>query len=139
MKRILLDTNIIIDLLAKREPWYNEAASLFSLAEKKSFELYVSALSFANTHFILSRQLKPDHAKQVLRKLKLLVSVLDLTDKILELSLNDIEFGDFEDAIQYFSAIENKIEIIITRNLNDYIKSKLPVMTAEQFLRTDLF
>jgi predicted nucleic acid-binding protein len=139
MKRMLLDTNIILDLLAKREPWYNEAASLFSLADKKSVELYVSALSFANTHFILSRQLKPDQAKLVLRKLKLLVCVLDLTDKILELSLNDDEFGDFEDAIQYFSAIENEIEIIITRNLNDFTKSKLPVMTAEQFLRTNLF
>jgi hypothetical protein len=68
-----------------------------------------------------------------------LVNVLDLTDKILELSLNDDEFRDFEDAIQYFSAIENEIEIIITRNLNDYTKSKIPVMTAEQFLRTDLF
>jgi predicted nucleic acid-binding protein len=139
MKRILLDTNIIIDLLAKREPWYNEAASLFSLADKKSVELYTSALSFANTNFILSRQLKPDQAKLVLRKLKLMVHVLDLTDKILELSLNNDDFEDFEDAIQYFSALENEIEIIISRNLKDFSKSKLPVMIAEQFLRANLF
>ena len=138
MKRILLDTNIIIDLLAKREPWYNEAARLFSLADKKSVEIYTSALSFANTHFILLRQLKPEQAKQVLRKLKVMIHVSDLTDKILELSLNDDEFEDFEDAIQYFTAIENEAEIIITRNLKDYSKSKLPVMTADQFLRTGL-
>ena len=139
MKKILLDTNIIIDLLAKREPWYIEAASLFSLADKKTVELFTSALSFANTQFILSRQLKPAQAKQVLRKLKVMVHVLDLTDKILELSLNDDEFQDFEDAIQYFSAVENGVQIIISRNLKDFSRSKLPVMTADQFLKTDLF
>ena len=139
MKKILLDTNIIIDLLAKREPWYIEAASLFSLADKKTVELFTSALSFANTQFILSRQLKPAQAKQVLRKLKVMVHVLDLTDKILELSLNDDEFQDFEDAIQYFSAVDNGVQIIISRNLKDFSRSKLPVMTADQFLKTDLF
>ena len=139
MKKILLDTNIIIDLLAKREPWYIEAASLFSLADKKTVELFTSALSFANTQFILSRQLKPAQAKQVLRKLKVMDHVLDLTDKILELSLNDDEFQDFEDAIQYFSAVDNGVQIIISRNLKDFSRSKLPVMTADQFLKTDLF
>ena len=78
-------------------------------------------------------------AKLIVRKLKVIVQILDLTAKILELSLNDNDFEDFEDAIQYFSALENGMEMIISRNLKDFANSKLPVMTAGQFLsnRTD--
>ena len=65
--------------------------------------------------------------------MKLIVNVINLDDKIVGLSLNDSDFNDFEDALQYYSAIENGIEIIITRNLKDFQKSKILVLTAEQF------
>ena len=120
MKRILIDTNIVIDLLAKREPFYQEAAKLFSLADKTKVRLFVSALSFANVNYVLLKQRKPEETKQVLRKLKLIVGILDLEEKIINLALNDNDFNDFEDALQYFSAIENNIEIIVTRNLKDF-------------------
>lgn len=133
MKRILLDTNIIIDLLAKREPFYNDAARLFSLADKEKLNLYVSALSFANVNNILQKLLKPEDAKQILRKLKVIVRIADLNEKIISLALNDNTFKDFEDALQYFTAIENNVQVIISRNLKDFEKSKIPVMTAGQF------
>jgi len=136
MKKILLDTNIVIDLLAKREPFYPEAARLFSLADRKVISLFVSALSFANVNYVLLRQRKPEEAKLILRKLKLLVGVLNLDEKVISLSLNDNEFKDFEDALQYYSAIENDMEVIISRNLKDFQSSKLPVMTAEQFIKS---
>ena len=136
MKRILIDTNIVIDLLAKREPFYQEAAKLFSLADKTKVRLFVSALSFANVNYVLLKQRKPEETKQVLRKLKLIVGILDLEEKIINLALNDNDFNDFEDALQYFSAIENNIEIIVTRNLKDFQNSKLPVMTAEQCIKS---
>jgi predicted nucleic acid-binding protein len=79
---------------------------------------------------------KPDEAKLILRKLKLIVQILNLDEKVVGLSLNDNDFKDFEDALQYFSAIENEVDIIITRNLKDFQKAKLPVMTAAQFLKT---
>jgi predicted nucleic acid-binding protein len=135
MKRLLLDTNIIIDLLAAREPFFHESATLLSLADNNFIEVHASALTYANTYYILSKQLKPDEAKKILRKLKLIVHVLALSEKIIELSLNDSLFKDFEDALQYFSAQENEMDIIITRNLKDFQKSKLPVMTAGQFLK----
>ncbi len=136
MKKLLIDTNIIIDLLAKREPFYNEAALLFTLADKNKIQLSVSSLTFANTNYILLQSKKPDEAKLILRKLKLIVQILSLDEKVVGLSLNDNDFKDFEDALQYFSAIENEVDIIITRNLKDFQKAKLPVMTAAQFLKT---
>jgi predicted nucleic acid-binding protein len=98
--------------------------------------IFVSALSFANINYVLLRQRKPEEAKLILRKLKLLVGVLNLDEKIISLSLNDNEFKDFEDALQYYSAIENDMEVIISRNLKDFQSSKLPVMTAEQFIKS---
>jgi len=136
MKKVLLDTNIVIDLLAKREPFYQEAAKIFTLADKKVINLFVSALSFANVNYVLLRQRKPEEAKLILRKLKLLVGVLSLDEKIISLSLNDNDFKDYEDSLQYYSAIENDIEVIISRNLKDFQNSKLPVMTADQFINS---
>ena len=134
MKKLFIDTNIVIDLLAKREPFYAQAATLFSMADRGKIKLFVSALSFANTNYILLREMKAETARLILRKLKLLVEVTDLNEKILELALNDSDFKDFEDAIQYYSAIENDIDVIITRNLKDFKRSKIPVLTADQVL-----
>lgn len=136
MKKLFLDTNIVIDLLAKREPFYEEAASLFTMADKQQIQLFVSALTFANTNYILLHEMKAEEAKLILRKLKLIVHVINLNEKIVELSLNDDDFKDFEDALQYYTALENEADAIITRNLKDFQKAKLPAMTAAQFLKS---
>ena len=136
MKKIFVDTNIMIDLLSRREPFFEEAASLFSLADKKQIELTVSSLTIANTSYALLRQMDPNNAKSILRKLRLIVNILSLDDKIIGLALNDNTFADFEDGLQYFTAIENGQELIITRNLKDFKNSKLPTMTAKQFIQT---
>ena len=134
MKKLLVDTNIIIDLLAQREKFYEPAAKLFSLADQEKVELYVSSLSFANTHYILNRELIESKVREILRKLKVLVKVISFDSKVLDMALNS-DFKDFEDAIQYYSAIESDIDIIITRNLKDFKKSELPVMTGLQFIK----
>ena len=136
MKKLLIDTNIVIDLLAKREPYYTDSAKLFSLADKKKIKLSVLALTIANTNYILLREKKSSEAKSILRRFKIIVDVLPLDDKVIGLALNDNEFEDFEDGLQYYSAIENNQDIIITRNLKDFKKSKIPVMAPEQFLET---
>jgi len=134
MDKILVDTNIIVDLLSKCEEFYISASRLFTLSDNNKLNLSISSLTFANTYYILSRELKPDKVKEILRKFKLLVHVLPLNEKIIDLSLNS-DFKDFEDAIQYFTAVENNLEIIITRNLKDFKLSTLPVMTAETYLK----
>jgi len=136
MKKLFLDTNIIIDLLSERQPFYTEAAQIFSLADKKEIEVSVSALSFATTNYILLQSKKSDEAKQILRKLKLIVQVLSLDEKIVELALNDSDFKDFEDGLQYYTALEHGLDAIITRNLKDFKKSRIPVMSADQYLQT---
>ena len=134
MSRLLIDTNIVIDLLSRREEFYDEAAVLFSLADKNILTLAVSALTFANTNYILSKLKSKKESRIILRKLKVLAETLSLDDKITELALSDEKFPDFEDGLQYYSAIENKIDIIITRNQKDFKNSKIPVMIAKEFL-----
>ena len=136
MKKLFVDTNIVIDLLSRREPYYDEAATLFSLADKNQVELSISSLTIANTSYVLLGQMDSAKAKSILRKLRLIVKILPLDDKIVGLALNDEAFSDFEDGLQYFTAIENGQQTIITRNLKDFKNSKLPAITAKQFFAT---
>ena len=135
MKNLLVDTNIILDLLANRMPFYTEASKLFSLADRKKIKLSISTLCLADAHYILSRQNPEPEVRNILRKFKVLVNVLPLDDKIIDLALNS-EFRDFEDAIQYYTAIENDQNLIITRNQQDFKASKIPVMNAGEFLKS---
>src|SRR5690606_9029370 len=134
MKRILIDTNIVIDLLSNREGFYDDAAFLFSQADRKEIILTICTLTFANTNYILSKLKSAKEAREILRKFKVLVNLLNLDDKITELALSDESFHDFEDGLQYYSAIENAVDIIITRNKKDFKNSKLPVLTAKEYL-----
>jgi predicted nucleic acid-binding protein len=134
MNRLLIDTNIVIDLLSKREKFYDDAAELFSRADKKQLELTISTLTFANTNYILTKLKSAKDAREILRKFKVLVELLSLDDKITELALSDDNFPDFEDGLQYYSAIENEIDVIITRNKKDFKNSKISVLTAKEFL-----
>lgn len=134
MKKILVDTNIILDLLAKREPFYESTYKLFSLADKGKVKLSVSSLTFANTNYVLSKLKSAQDAKSILRKFKILVKVLSLNDKIIDLALNDTDFSDYEDALQYFTALENNQEIILTRDLKGFKNAKIPVMTTSEFI-----
>lgn len=136
MKKLFIDTNIIIDLLSKREPFYEDAAKIFSLADKKKVILTVSSLTFANTNYILQRSNTATSTKEILRKLRILIAVLAVDEKIIDLALNNTGFLDFEDAIQYHTALENEQHIIITRNLKDFKSAKIPAITANEFLTT---
>ena len=132
-KKVFVDTDIIYDLLAKRDSFYSAAAHLFTLADEGKIQIFISALSLANIHYLISKQQSETEAKQILRKFKLLVHITPLNEKIIDLALNS-EFEDFEDAIQYFSALQNEIEILLTRNLKDYKKAQISVLTAQDFI-----
>lgn len=134
MDRLLIDTNIVIDLLAKREPFYNSAAQLFSLADKKELTLCISSISIANTYYILSKLSSEKTTRDVIRKFKVLVEILPLDDKIVDLALSNELFQDFEDGLQFYTSIENNIDIIISRNKKDFKHSSIPVLTAKEFV-----
>ena len=135
MTRLFLDTNILLDLLAKRLPHYSAAASLFSLADKGKVHLSVSSLSIVNTHYILRKCMDRRSSREIITDLGLLITVFPPDSKIIGLALNS-DFIDFEDAIYYHTALENDQQAIITRNQADFKKSSLPVMNAMEFLRS---
>ena len=132
-KRVFVDTDIIYDLLAKRDPFYLPAARLFTLADEGKIQIFISALSLPNLHYLLSKFKSAEEAKQILRKFKVIVQVTPLDEKIIDLALNS-EFSNFEDAIQYFSALQNNIDVLVTRNLKDYKKAQISVLTAQDYI-----
>lgn len=135
MDSIFVDTDVILDFLLNREPFSKDIAIILSLAESKKVELVTSGLSFANSYYIL-RKLAPH--KKVIEKLKLLSTIIDIIDlnKSSIISALESSFKDYEDAIQNFTAIQDKnVKIILTRNIKDYKSSELAVMTPEMFLK----
>ncbi len=132
-KKLFVDTDIALDLLAKREPFYDSAARLFTLADQQKIKIYVSAASFGNLNYILSKYKTASEARKILSRFKMLVKVLPVDDKIVDLALHS-DFSDFEDAIQYHCALTHGMNIVLTRNLKDFKRAKIPVMAADGFL-----
>ncbi|MBL4753325.1 MAG: PIN domain-containing protein [Flavobacteriales bacterium] len=135
MEKVFVDTDIVLDLLAQRQPNYLFAAHLFTLADKGKVTLSVSALTFGNLHYILAKEFTNKKARQILTRFKVLVKILSVDDKIIELALAS-NFSDFEDAIQYYTTIENNITTLLTRNLKDYKTAEISVRTAEDYVKT---
>jgi predicted nucleic acid-binding protein len=133
---VFIDTNIIVDFLAKRQPFDVPAARLFNKADLGEVVACVPASVFSFIFYLLCKSLptKKD-AWQAVTKFRLLVKPLPVTEKTVDLALTS-GFKDFEDAIQYQVAVENGAQVFITRNLQDFKNATIPVMTAEQFLKT---
>ena len=133
MVKVFVDTDVCIDLLSGRMPFNKAAELLFSLADTKKIEIYVSSLSFSNIDYILLSQYSTTHSRQIIAKFKTLVQVLAVDSKTIDLAIAS-DFKDFEDAIQYACAIERNLTTIITRNLKDYKKASIRILTPETFL-----
>lgn len=133
MERVFVDTNIVIDLLAKREPFYREAQELFSKGDRGEIELAISALSFANAYYSIGKHHKEIDARRYMSKFKVLVTVLSVDDRSIELALAS-DFQDFEDGLQYFIALDSGATALITRNQKDFRNAKIPVFSASEFL-----
>lgn len=136
MNKYFVDTDVILDLLSQRVPHFHFSAVLFSLAEMGKFELYTSPTVMVNTFYILRKNLGNENAKNALRKLRIILHVIDSSEKVLDLALNS-NFNDFEDAIQYYTALNADIQAIITRNLKDYKAADILVQAPEMFLVTN--
>jgi len=134
MTDLFIDRDIIIDFLADRKPFSREAAIIFTLIEQKKLKGSASALTFSNLYYVLR---KFESHRKVIARLESLSKIVSIL-KVEELTIRNAlasEFPDFEDSIQYFSAMGNKkIDIIITRNIKDYKRSEIPVMTPGDFL-----
>jgi len=122
-----------MDLLSARVPFYNSIAKITSLADNGEIKMIVSALSYTTVNYLLSKIDNVDITRDKLRKFKIISEVAVLDEEIIEKGLNS-NFSDFEDAVQYFSALKANCKIIVTRNTKDFKESRLPIMTPEEFL-----
>jgi len=133
INKVFIDTDIILDLLAQREQFYDSAAVLFSLIDLNKVKAFTSPVVIANIFYILSKLRNKSFALKNVKKIRAFLSILNLDEKIIDLASSS-DFNDFEDSIQYYTSIENDIDYIITRNKKDFKLSKIPVFTAEEFL-----
>ena len=138
MNKVFVDTDVILDLLEQRIPHYHFSAVLFTFADMKKLELYATPLIFANTFYILRKKVGNEEAKKALRKLRVLIHIIDSSEAVVDKALNS-DFADFEDAIQYYTALDHDIKIILTRNVRDYKNASVIVQTPEAFLVTNNF
>lgn len=135
MKKIFLDTNIIIDFLGERENFYEPAAKILTLADKKKIKILTSPTSITNTYYLLAKNENTKIALEKIRKFKVLCSISVMNDEVIEKAIIS-DFKDFEDAMQYFSAIASTCDLIVTRNEKDFKNALIPVMNAESYLQT---
>lgn len=133
MKKVFLDTNIIIDFLGEREGFYKYSAKILTLADQKKIKVYTSPSSISNVFYVLAKYENSKTALEKIRKFKLLCSMSVMDDEVVEKAINS-DFKDFEDAMQYFSALASNCNIIITRNEKDFKNAMIPVMNAESYL-----
>lgn len=133
MKKIFLDTNVLLDFLLDREPFNNEIAEIIQESVRETIQLCVSSVTITTTNYIIGRSEGVNAANRKTAKLLKLVNVENVGKSTVQNS-SDSDFRNFEDGVQNFCAVEAKHEIIVTRNVKDFKKSELAIMTPTELL-----
>ena len=131
--RLFLDTNVTLDVLAGREPWLHDSATVLSLLESDQFHGIVAAHSITTLYYLCVKELGRDKATAALIDLLKLVSVAPLDQETI-LKAIALGWGDFEDAIQMLSAADANADYLITRNARDFKTSAIPVVSPSELL-----
>ena len=131
--RVLLDTDVVLDVILAREPFAKASADLLDLNERGLFEAYISGITPINIFYIARKAKVSGDLREAIRQLLLTVRVCPLDHSILTMAL-DLPFSDYEDAVQHASAAASQLDAIITRNLTDYKNATLPVFSPTDFL-----
>ena len=136
MTDLFIDTDVILGFLTDRKPFSREAAIIFTLIEQRKLKGYASSLTFSNLYYLLRKFESHNTVISKLDSLSKMLTIVKVEEQTIKKALAS-GFPDFEDSIQYFSAVENrKIDVIITRNTKDYKKSDISVMTLGDYLKT---
>lgn len=133
MIRVFFDTNIMIDVIGRREHFCKPSLQIMSLADRGLIRIYVSAMSYATASFILGRYNKGIDILQEFSKFMKITTATPVDAATIEQSIQS-EFKDFEDAMQYFSARNEEIDYLITRNKRDFSASTIPVLEPQEFV-----
>jgi predicted nucleic acid-binding protein len=135
LNKIFIDTDVILDFMIAREPFAIDAAGIFTLAEKKDISACTTGLVFSNAYYILRKLGTHNKVIEKLSQLSKIVDIIGLP-KVAVLQALASGFGDFEDALQHYAALTEKVKVIVTRNTKDYKHSQLAVLTPDQYLKS---
>jgi predicted nucleic acid-binding protein len=136
MEKLFIDTDIILDIVLKRDPFFSDSQKVLSLIERNYFSGFTSSLVITNCYNIVNTNTDEKTALKTISKLRSILNVLPFTDKETGESLNST-IKDFEDGIQYFIALNNGINSLITRNISDYKDLDINVLTPTDFLNLE--
>ena len=131
--RLLIDGNILLDVLQKREPYYIDSAKVWKMCETGLVEGCVSALTFANLVYVMRKELDEEKIREIHKKLSLIFNFEDLNASDISAAA-DMKWDDFEDAVQAATAKRIHSDYIITRNVKDFSKSEVASFTPTEFL-----
>lgn len=133
--KLLIDTNIVLDILLKREPFYKASMDVLNLAQRPDMQEYISASAVTDIYYIARKQLK-DKAmvKELLKNLLLVVSIAAVSEHEIINAL-ELMWSDFEDSVQYSVALSNEMDGLVTRNPSDYTGANIPIWDPEQILQ----
>ena len=137
MDKVLIGTDVILDFFFDREPFSEYATQVLNLCEEQKIIGYTTPVIISNVYYLLRKFSKHEI---IIEKIKQLLTIIDVTEigKTTVLNALDSNFKDFEDALQNYAAIENgEIKVILTRNLKDFKKSTLAIMTPETYLKVE--
>lgn len=132
--RVFLDTNIVLDYLGRREPWYDNAATLFDWGMRGVVQLYASSMTFATISYLTRKVFSLQEYKTVVNELCYYCHITIVDEDCVSFAANS-SFDDFEDAMQYRSAKKAKADIIVTRNPDDFLDSDIPVLQPGDLVR----
>lgn len=132
--RIFLDANIIISVLNKEYPVFTYSARILSLSRQSQFELYTSPLCLAIAFYFSSKKSGEKKAKDKINVLLKYINLTAIDKNVTEKAINKAQIHDFEDGLEYYSAVEKSCRIIITENKADYFFSQIEVLTSEEFI-----
>lgn len=133
MKQILVDTNVIVDVALKRQPFFAASAQVLATAEAGLIEAFISGSTVSDIYYIVSKIKGKELAIDFLRRIFVFCHVAAVDKTVIESALAS-SFKDFEDAIQEYAAVESQLDAIVTRNPKDFAQSSLSVLTPEQLL-----
>ena len=131
--KVLFDTNIILDVLLDRKPFSEHASYLMSKVERSEINGFVCATTVTTIHYLLSKHLDNEKSNESIHSIMALFEVASVNRVVIENALNS-KFTDFEDSVLHESARHAGAEYIITRNIKDFKRSKVPVYTPIEFL-----
>ena len=130
--KLFLDTNVVIDVIAAREPFVADSSAVFNLCETGKVEGIISSLTLCTVSYILRKFVTPGTMRTKLREFRCVLTPVDLTVSLLDKALAST-ISDFEDAVQFYTAVYSEADYIITRNAKHFPTDHIPVLSPTDF------